>query len=281
MSKTTSTPVQFAELSEVGEYPQVLLPPELELLLRTELEEECTRLRSIKSTPDAVRDAWNSALRLWQEPQQPWVSVEVVSQRWCIKMGEGAYLRAWKRIGDTATYTVKPGEPRKYRSSRLPLFQEVLTPEQITRRSDTLVMMYQHATDGWKQLTDTRFKLLGLVPAVSVLAWSQLFKDLPETIVAQLVGLGIAAGGYAITEALRTYDRRNDELYDELISRCRYIENELGIDTGLFRGRPDKQSHRVNHGWAVATIYRVVKIGWGVSAVLFMGLLVARLCTCG
>lgn len=48
---------------------------------------------------------------------------------------------------------------------------------------------------------------------------------------------GVIVFGFLITLVLYIYDGRNSEFYDDLISRGRRIEEELGIDTGQFRGR--------------------------------------------
>ena len=74
--------------------------------------------------------------------------------------------------------------------------------------------------------------------------------------------------GIRITYAVRIYDRRNDELYDDLISRGRKIEEELGVHTGIFKGRlkgttKDKIFRKlINHGRALHLIYSSVFIGW-------------------
>jgi hypothetical protein len=72
------------------------------------------------------------------------------------------------------------------------------------------------------------------------------------------------------------YDHRNDELYDELISRGRKIEEELGIVHGIFKGRliadkRDKIFKRImNHGRALEMIYSSVLIGWCLLTLWFV-----------
>ena len=43
--------------------------------------------------------------------------------------------------------------------------------------------------------------------------------------------------GLVVTLGLLIYELRNSQLHDDLISRGRKIEDELGVDTGVFRGR--------------------------------------------
>ena len=68
--------------------------------------------------------------------------------------------------------------------------------------------------------------------------------------------------GLSITLGLWIYDRRNNELYDDLISRARRIETELRIDTGQFLGRRQPGHPLINHSNAVNLIYLTVFAGW-------------------
>lgn len=126
-----------------------------------------------------------------------------------------------------------------------------------------LLNLYDTAVSGWRTLTDVRFKLLALLPALSVLAWSQIIRDgVPE------IGRSlIAVAGLAISIGLWIYDTRNDGLYNELISRARRIELELGVDTGMFRGRPKPSGFWIRHGVATGVIYGTVILGWVVLLV--------------
>ena len=47
-----------------------------------------------------------------------------------------------------------------------------------------------------------------------------------------------------------TARQSNSRFYDDLISRARRIEEELGIDTGQFRGSKDASNKLINHSVA-------------------------------
>jgi len=121
-------------------------------------------------------------------------------------------------------------------------------------------------------LIDIRFKLLGFVPAVSILLLANLLSS--EGMVKGLstaVKVMIAALGLAVTFGLFIYDLRNSELHDDLISRGRKIEELWGVHTGQFRGRLKSSSWVVKHDRATALIYGSALIGWALAilAILF------------
>ena len=133
---------------------------------------------------------------------------------------------------------------RHYKTSSLPSLTKAVKPSQ---RQDILFTLYREVCSGWRMLTDVRFKLLGFIPVVSgVILFSLLSTkaDGPSP----LARMAIAGFGLLITIALCVYDRRNSELYDDMISRGRKIEEELGVDTGLFLGRRDPSQKFINHG---------------------------------
>src|SRR5215210_835383 len=71
---------------------------------------------------------------------------------------------------------------RAYRLSGLPVLlrerPNELSPQQ---QQDVLLRLYGEICGTWRQLTDVRFKLLALVPAVSVFVLIALFKGDPLT----------------------------------------------------------------------------------------------------
>ena len=158
-------------------------------------------------------------------------------------------------------------EKRHYKSSELPIIDEN-SPLGSDKKFELLKEVYKEASSNYKNLTDIRFKLLGLVPAVSVLAWIQLYKDIQtDSIIGLILGLVLSLIAIRITYGIRTYDKRNDELYNDLISRGRRAEYELGINTGIFKGRleasnTDMFNKKINHGRALDLIYSSVFIGW-------------------
>jgi hypothetical protein len=127
---------------------------------------------------------------------------------------------------------------RMYRCSDLP----VLTPIPIVADDAVsrmvLLSELNEAATAWRMLTDVRFKLLALLPPVSALALTAIVS--PKGVFEEAdspVRVAAAAFGFLVVLGLRIYDRRNDDLYNDLISRARRAEYELGIDTGVFRGR--------------------------------------------
>ena len=155
---------------------------------------------------------------------------------------------------------------RHYESSKLPIFDDNGIPPD--KKFELLKEVYKEASSNYKNLADIRFKLLGLVPAVSVLTWIQLYKDIQtDSIIGLILGLVLSLIAIRITYGIRTYDKRNDELYNDLISRGRRAEYELGINTGIFKGRleasnTDMFNKKINHGRALDLIYSSVFIGW-------------------
>ena len=162
---------------------------------------------------------------------------------------------------------------RHYGTNPLP----ALKPgDSVARPEDELTIrlaLYSEAVGVWRKLTETRFALLALVPAVSLLAWIQLLNaDAFRSGVGPVLGALISVAGFELVRSLQTYDRRNDDLYDDVISRARRIEAELSVDTGLFLGRPNPKRTGIDHSTAVDGIYRVCKVGWILVAMVFLGI---------
>src|SRR5262245_66090238 len=65
--------------------------------------------------------------------------------------------------------------------------------------------------------------------------WVQLLAaNMLKTWPGAFIGFLLAVVGFCVTYAMWSYDQRNDGLYDDLISRGRKLEEELGVDTGIF-----------------------------------------------
>jgi hypothetical protein len=141
-------------------------------------------------------------------------------------------------------------------------------------KEEILMLLYSEVNSNYRHLADIRFKLLGFVPAVSIIAWVEILGKLPaDNIQNILVGLLLSMLGFRITFGIRIYDKRNDSLYDDLVSRGRKIEKELGVYTGIFLGRKGKHTARnygeVNHGRGLYLIYSSVFIGWALISTWF------------
>ncbi len=142
---------------------------------------------------------------------------------------------------------------------------------------EILLAVYKQVSDSWRVLTDVRFKLLALIPPVAALALVAVVTEqgpLAGSGVAPRVGL--ATFGLLVTVGLRMYDLRNDELYDDLISRGRRAEFELGVHAGVFLARPEPKKSfgltLVRHRTATSLVYGSVILAWiaaGLYAAVF------------
>src|SRR5688500_15573821 len=172
----------------------------------------------------------------------------------------------------TQSGTDDPRAHRHYETTDLATLNAAGSPAEAveTSRREVLLKLYGEVCTSWRTLTDVRFKLLGLVPVVSgVLLINLLTRNEPGKGLSPVVQTGIAVFGLAVTLALWVYDRRNDQLYDDLISRGRKIEEELGIATGQFLGRLDSDPSKkllylipVKHSVATEGVYGAAVLAW-------------------
>lgn len=152
---------------------------------------------------------------------------------------------------------------RAYGVSPLPTLRDGV---RVPPEKDVLMALYGEICSSWHVLIDLRFKLLGFVPSVSVaLIASLLSNQGPSQGLSRITKTGIAVLGLIATLALLLYDLRNSELHDDLISRARKIEDELGVDTGQFRGRLKSSNWFVKHDRATALIYGAALSAWAFS----------------
>jgi hypothetical protein len=129
--------------------------------------------------------------------------------------------------------------------------------EKPVSRQDALVTEYEETADNFRTLTEIRFELLKLLSLAAGVA--SVVK--PETGTPWL--LPFALIGLTFTLSIVTYNKRNDQLYDELIGRAAAIERELGVPDGAFANRPAswlsfgiwKLRWPVNHRMPVSGIY--------------------------
>ena len=126
--------------------------------------------------------------------------------------------------------------------------------------------LYGEVCNTWRALMDVRFKLLGLVPFVTVGVLVVILRGTGPSEVPRGSATALVCGiGFFVTLGLLTYEVRNSELYNDLVSRGRRIEAELGIKRGVFRGRPDARRRFVNHGTAIAIGYVAALSGWAIA----------------
>lgn len=162
---------------------------------------------------------------------------------------------------------------RDYNLTDIPTLKSTPTADD----KELLKTLYGEINANYRNLADIRFKLLAFTPAVSVLVWVELMDKIkPENLMQAIAGLLISTFALRIILGIRVYDSRNDELYNDLISRGRKIEDELSICTAIFRGRlqPNKRdklfSNEINHGRGLSLIYGSVIIGWIVIACWYL-----------
>jgi hypothetical protein len=157
-------------------------------------------------------------------------------------------------------YGYRPDEQRVLlRSTREGERRSVVTSDERA----VLLAVYDQVGASWRMLTDVRFKLMALLPPIAAVALIAVVAQAgPFEGLNKWVRVGLAAFGLLATVGLWVYDQRNDELYDDLISRGRRLEFELGVHTGVFLGRPGSQRRGVNHGMATRIVYGVVMSAW-------------------
>jgi hypothetical protein len=166
-----------------------------------------------------------------------------------------------------------PERPENLRSNRnylswdLPIFRPDVEPS-VSREDRRIILLalYADTCTSWRVLTDVRFKLLGLLPAVSIAIFISLFGTDAAAKMHPVMKVAITVLGLVVTLAVALYEQRNDQFYNNLIDRARKIEEELGIDTGQFRGRLKRFKKwfglPVEHGLPIATIYGAAALAW-------------------
>jgi hypothetical protein len=154
-----------------------------------------------------------------------------------------------------------------------PQQMEMAVEEEATpAERDTLLRLYSEICASWRTLTDVRFKLLAALPTVSGAGLALLIsKDASPAGEAKAARTVLAVLGFIVSVGLYLYERRNSELYDDLISRARRIESELGIATGQFLGRLKGLRKvlwllPVQHDWAINLTYISVIVVWFLAA---------------
>lgn len=189
-------------------------------------------------------------------------------------LGSGAPEERWTRWRDVGV-------------SSLPLF----TAERMGAAADRVpsasgqrasldeirLAVYREIIGAWRLLTDVRFRLMNMLPALSIVAFVPLVLVIDGSTTASATALVLACLGLCLAHGLHIYEQRNNGLYDELISRARRIEAELGIETGLMLGRPSKPNARVNHGRATTWVFTSVKVAWLTVAIALAASLVSGL----
>ncbi len=136
----------------------------------------------------------------------------------------------------------------------------------LEENNERLEILYKEVCSTWRQLVGVRFKLLGFLPIVSIaVIINTITSDM------HLYGkLMVCFLGLIFTYGIRIYDKRNTELHDQLISRGRKIEEEWGIDNGVFIGRrtpnnyypPKLKLIKIQHDTGLTIIYGACYFAW-------------------
>jgi len=128
--------------------------------------------------------------------------------------------------------------------------------------ADDVRALYSEVAAAWRQLTDVRFKLLAFLPFVTGLGVFQLVSsDSAVSAAPRWARVAAAAFGLVITVALFVYERRNSELYNDLIARGKHIEHQLGATSGVFLGRLGSRKP-IQHEVALFAVYWASIAAW-------------------
>jgi len=167
-------------------------------------------------------------------------------------------------------------------------------PGQYSQSPQELAALLQKEYDlvngNFRQLSEIRFKLLSLVPAVVGVANFALTKVALAESSADNNWLVLLFGavGFFATLGIAMYDQRNSELYGELIRRAKYLERCLSLPHstkaneygGQFRERPTRGRRMLGvllmgHDNGLALIYGPV-LGLWFLPIIYSALALAR-----
>ena len=160
---------------------------------------------------------------------------------------------------------------RHYEVSEDPIVEKPIGDESA---KDVRLAVYEQSVSVWRELAGVRFKLLALLPAVSIaILVAVLTDDKAFSLVREVAKLGLTVFGFTVTLALQRYDLRNSQLYDDLIGRSRRAEYELAVHTGAFLGRPSSTNPKLQHDPALKLVYRSCLVAWcGAAALLVINI---------
>jgi len=149
---------------------------------------------------------------------------------------------------------------RAYKTSDLP----ALRADAPSPPNQVLLGLYEQTCTTWRMLVDVRFKLFALVPTASLLSLATIIGGAESKNFDPWLRLIFAILGLMATVGLLIYELRNSDLHDDLISRGRRIEHELGVDTGVFLGRKAAKGF-IQHDRATSLIYGAAILAWVVA----------------
>jgi hypothetical protein len=139
-----------------------------------------------------------------------------------------------------------------------------------TNGVELLRLDYGQTTDYLRTLSDTRFKLLAIVPTISGAAVAFLSRGRSA---GELLAVGLI--GLVATLGILLYEVRNTQLYDYAVHRAKELEGRLGEVSiygssgpgGLFAERPGRDVRvfglaLAGHERGLAIVYGAAIAGW-------------------
>jgi hypothetical protein len=143
---------------------------------------------------------------------------------------------------------------------------------EVDRTTQVSLAEYTEVVAQFRALTEIRFKLLTYLPLGTVAA--AVFVPENNDLVKQPA---ISAFAFVVTLCIATYNKRNDQHYDELVSRAAELERELQIEHGSFSDRPKSWLKygfiAIGHRGPIGLIYAASSSLW---AYLFTAALVNK-----
>jgi hypothetical protein len=132
-------------------------------------------------------------------------------------------------------------------------------------KKDVVLAEYKEVTAQFRALMEIRFKLLAFLPLGTVAA-VYLSKD--DQLAKEPA---IAAFAFVATLCIATYNKRNDQHYDELVARAAELERDgLKIAHGSFSQRPQTWLKygpiSVEHRWPIGMLYAATAALWAYLA---------------
>jgi hypothetical protein len=128
-------------------------------------------------------------------------------------------------------------------------------------QTEVVLAEYKEVTAQFRALMDIRFKLLTFLP-LGTIAAVYLSKDgqLPNE-------PAVAAFAFVATLCIATYNKRNDQHYDELVARAAELERDgLKLAHGSFSQRPASWLKYgpipVEHRWPIGMLYAATAALW-------------------
>jgi hypothetical protein len=131
---------------------------------------------------------------------------------------------------------------------------------------DVLLAEYNQVVAQFRALMDIRFKLLAYLPLGTVAA---VFLSKEGQLASEPA---IAVFAFLATLCIATYNKRNDQHYDELVARAAELERDnLGLAHGSFAQRPASWLKygwiTVEHRWPIGLLYASSAALWAFIAV--------------